>query len=125
MIPATPRQVYAALMTTKGHAAFTGAPARISPKVGGEFEAWGGYIHGTNLELDPGKKIVQAWRPAEENWPEDHESKVTFRLSPVPGGTRISFTHSGVPVAHAGHLAAGWKESYWEPLTRYFSKSSR
>jgi uncharacterized protein YndB with AHSA1/START domain len=122
VIPATPDEVYAALMTTKGHEAFTGASARISPKVGGTFEAWEGYIHGTNLALVPGKKIVQSWTPAEETWPERHESKVTYRLTAVPRGTRIDFVHSGVPADHAGHLAQGWHESYWRPLRAYFRK---
>jgi uncharacterized protein YndB with AHSA1/START domain len=117
--PAPPNEVYAALMTSRGHAAFTGAPAKISPRVGGKFSAWGGYIHGTNLELVPGKKIVQTWRPSEDGWPEDYFSKVTFVLTPVAGGTRLSFTHSGVVAEHAGHLSSGWKESYWDPLERY------
>jgi uncharacterized protein YndB with AHSA1/START domain len=124
LIPADPDAVYRALMTAKGHAAFTGASARISPRVGGSFTVWGGYIHGQNLELVPGRKIVQLWRPAEETWPERHESKVTFRLTKVSGGTRIDFTHSGVPGDHAGHLSKGWHESYWRPLREYFRKKS-
>ena len=116
---ASPDVVYRTLLTTRGHAAFTGAPAKISSKVGGEFTAWGDYIHGVNVELVPGKKIVQEWRPTEEDWPEDYYSRVTFEFEPIGGGTRLRFTHSGVPAAHAGHLAAGWKESYWEPLEKY------
>lgn len=118
-IPAPPEEVYRLLMTSKGHEAFTGAPARISPRVGGTFTAWGGYIHGRNLTLVAGKRIVQAWMPAEETWPRAHWSKVDFRLSPVKGGTRITFVHSGVPEEHAGHLAGGWKESYWLPMKKY------
>jgi len=106
-------------MTSRGHRDFTGAPARISPKVGGKFVAWGGYIHGVNLELVPGKRIVQSWRPAEDGWPKSHFSTVRFELSKAPGGSRLRFTHSKVPVAHVGHLSKGWKESYWDPLRRY------
>lgn len=122
-IPASPSAVYRALMTSAGHRAFTGAPARISGRVGGLFTAWGGYIHGRNLELVDGKRIVQAWVPAEASWPDGHESKVTYRLSPSRNGTRISFTHSAVPREHVGHLSSGWKESYWDPLKRYFARS--
>jgi uncharacterized protein YndB with AHSA1/START domain len=121
-IRAPPAEVYKALMTTKGHSAFTGATARVSPKVGGKFSAWDGYIHGTNVELVPGKRIVQTWQPAEEGWPEDHYSKVTFELSPTPKGTRLRFTHSEVVAEHAGHLAAGWKENYWKPLKVYLEE---
>jgi uncharacterized protein YndB with AHSA1/START domain len=122
VLPGTPRQVYDTLMTTRGHKAFTGADARISPKVGGKFMAWGGYIHGTNLKLVPGKTILQTWVPSEENWPKGHESKVQFRLAPNPRGTRLTFTHSGVPAEHAGHLGSGWKKSYWIPLRKYLAE---
>jgi len=119
VLPGTPQEVYDALMTTKGHRAFTGAAARISPTEGGRFTAWDGYIHGINVELVPGRKIVQQWRPTEEDWPEDHYSVVRYLLAPVPKGTRVTFTHSGVPAQHAGHLAQGWKDHYWGPLRAY------
>jgi uncharacterized protein YndB with AHSA1/START domain len=122
VLPGTPMEVYRALMTTRGHQGFSGADARISPKVGGEFMAWGGYIHGTNLELVPGKLIVQSWVPSDKMWPKGHLSKVRFRLTAIPEGTRLNFTHSGVPEEHVGHLDPGWKESYWEPLRKYLSK---
>lgn len=110
-------------MTTKGHVGFTGAPARISPRVGGPFMAWGGYIHGQNLTLVPGERIVETWRPSAEGWPSDYYSKVTFDLSPTRGGTRVKFTHSGVRIDHVGHLSTGWKQSYWEPLGKYLKKT--
>jgi uncharacterized protein YndB with AHSA1/START domain len=108
-------------MTTKGHIAFTGAPARISPKVGGKFMAWGGYIHGKNLKLVPGKSIYQTWIPSDPKWPKGHESRVRYLLTETPRGTRVSFTHSRVPAEHVGHLSSGWKKSYWTPLRTYLS----
>jgi uncharacterized protein YndB with AHSA1/START domain len=123
-VAASPVEVYRVLMSSRLHAEFTGAPAKISPRVGGTIMAWGGYIHGMNLALVPGKRIVQAWRPSEETWPKDHDSKVQFELSPTPRGTRIRFTHSNVPAEHAAHLSKGWHESYWEPLSRYFREKS-
>lgn len=119
-IPASPKAVYEALMTTKGHRGFTGASARISPKVGGRFMAWDGYIHGSNVELVPGRRIVQLWRPTEEDWPDAHETRVIFTLAAARGGTRISFTQSGVPSQHVGHLSDGWREHYWNRLKEYF-----
>jgi len=121
-LPGDPDEVYRALMTTKGHEGFTGAPAKISARVGGSFMAWGGYIHGENLKLVPGKRIVQSWRPSEETWPDDYYSKVTFALSKSGPGTILRFTHSGVPSDHVGHLTSGWKESYWQPLSKYLKK---
>jgi uncharacterized protein YndB with AHSA1/START domain len=120
-LPGSPQQVYRALMTTRGHREFTGANARISPRVGGQFMAWGGYIHGTNLKLVPGRTIVQSWVPSEETWPKGHESRVQFSLTPSRRGTKVAFTHSKVPAAHVDHLSHGWKESYWTPLRKYLS----
>ena len=119
VLPGTPQQVYDALMTTGGHTGFTGARARISSKVRGAFMAWDGYIHGTNLQLIPGKKIVQTWRPTDRTWPKRYFSKVRFELKKVSRGTRLRFTHSGVPVEHVAHLTQGWKDSYWKPLRAY------
>jgi uncharacterized protein YndB with AHSA1/START domain len=121
VLPGTPRQVYDALMTTRGHIEFTGADARISPKVGGKFMVWGGYIHGKNLTLVPGKTIVQTWVPSDPNWPKGHESKVRYSLVASPRGTRVTFTHTDVPKEHVGHLSTGWKKSYWEPLRKYLA----
>lgn len=121
LLPGTPEEIYGLLMTTKGHAAFTGAPARIGTKVGARFMAWGGYIHGQNLKLAPGKLIYQTWIPSDPDWPEGHESRVRFVLKAAPRGTRLVFTHSRVPVAHVGHLSKGWKESYWTPMRSYLS----
>jgi uncharacterized protein YndB with AHSA1/START domain len=120
-LPGTPREVYDALMTTQGHIAFTGADARISAKVGGKFMAWGGYIHGTNLKLVPAKSIYQAWIPSADHWPKGHETRVRYTLTATPRGTRLTFRQSRVPTEHLGHLALGWKKSYWEPLRAYLS----
>ena len=125
LLPGSPEEVYQALMSTKGHSGFTGAPARISPRVGGTFMAWGGYIHGKNLELIPSRRIVQTWRPSEETWPTRYFSKVTFVLSRAGKRTRLRFVHSGVPSDHVEHLAAGWKESYWDPLATYLRRTGR
>lgn len=118
-IRAPPSAVYAALMTTRGHRAFTGAPARIGRRVGDAFVAWGGYIHGKNLELRASKTIVQSWRPTDKAWPPRYFSQVRLDLEKTAAGTRIRFAHSGVPVEHLGHLSVGWKKSYWIPLQRY------
>ena len=87
---ATPSQIYELLMISKKHAAFSGEPAKISTKVGGNFTAYGDYIEGKNIELFKGKKIVQSWRTSE--WPKGHYSRATwtFRL-PAEGGCTMDF----------------------------------
>jgi activator of HSP90 ATPase len=113
---ATPKKVYDALMDSKKHAEFTGADAEIVAKVGGKFTVHGGYITGENLELQPGKRIVQSWHAEEEYWPADHFSKVIFDLKADKGGTKLNFTQEGVPVEHVEEIAEGWETYYWEPM---------
>ena len=113
-LAAAPRAVYSALMDSRRHARLTNAPARISSKVGGSIMAYGGYITGTNLELLPDKKIVQAWHM--QDWPAGHLSRCTFRLERVRSGTRLHFTHSGVPARYLVAVKQGWIDHYWKPL---------
>lgn len=115
---APPKQVFEALIDGRKHAAFTGAPASISRNAGAAFTCYGGYISGFNLEVVPGKRIVQAWRS--RDWPKGHYSIVTFCLAPGAGGrTRLSFTHLGVPAGDTKAKSAGWRSHYWKPLKAY------
>jgi uncharacterized protein YndB with AHSA1/START domain len=118
VIQATPKQVFEALMDQKKHAAFTGAKAKISRKVGGGFQCYGAYITGITLEALPGKRIVQAWRS--QDWPKGHYSVVIFALSKRAGGkTHLRFTQIGVPASDYADKNRGWRTHYWEPLKRY------
>lgn len=57
-IDASPAEVYKAYVDPKKHSNFTGSPAKGSPRVGGHFTAWNGYISGKFLELEKEKRIV-------------------------------------------------------------------
>jgi activator of HSP90 ATPase len=118
---ATPKVVYAALMDSSSHSAFTGAPAKISNAVGAAFSAHGGYIRGINVELVPGKRIVQAWRG--KNWPKGAYSIATFELEArAKGKARLIFTQYGVPDKFHARIAAGWKVNYWQPLKLWLAR---
>lgn len=116
---AKPAEVYDALMNSRKHAKFTGAPCSISTKVGGKFSAFEGYLAGENLELVKNKKIVQKWHTVK--WPKGHYSRVTFRFKPHMGGTRMSFYHSGIPAPSYDSIKKGWYEHYWEPMKEMFN----
>ena len=117
---ASPEDVYDALMDSKKHAAFTGAKATVSRKVGGRFSVWDGYAEGKNIELVEGKKIVQSWRAGD--WPEGVVSKVTFTFARTKKGTRMTFTQTGVPDEHAADIRQGWKDFYWGPMKGLLEK---
>ncbi len=107
-------------MDSRKHARFSGDTASISRKVGGKIMAYGGYITGMNVELVQDKKIVQTWRAAD--WPEGHESRVTFSFKPTEGGTRLTFTHTGVPDGQYESIKQGWIENYWVPMKAMLEK---
>lgn len=92
----------------------------MSADIGGKFSAYANYITGRNIDLKPGKLIVQEWVAAD--WPDGSTSQVTFSLKPVDGGkkTEIAFTQTGVPSGFAKDIAQGWIDWYWEPMKKYF-----
>ena len=117
---ASPHEIYELIMDSKQHSAFSGSPAKISRAAGGEFMAYDGYITGKNIELVPDKKIVQSWRAVD--WPEGYFSTVTFLLLPLPDGTRLNFTHSGLPEGTEAEFTQGWIDNYWEPMKKLLEK---
>lgn len=122
----TPEIVYKTFLSSKGHTAMTGGQAKTSDKVGDAFSAWDGYITGKNLELEPGKLIVQAWRTSE--FPDDAKDSIfKIELSQIKTkdgktGTKLKMTHSNIPDGQEKAYGPGWHENYWEPMKKYFAK---
>ncbi len=116
-------EVYAAWLSSKGHTLMTGSAAKASTRVGGSFTAWDGYISGKNLNLKPGKQIVQSWRTTEFA-ASDPDSQVEILLEKAPRGTKLTLRHSNVPDGHTGYLT-GWRTHYFEPIKNYFKAKAR
>ena len=116
---ASPSEVYDAIMDSQKHSKFTGSKCVIGKKAGDAFTAYDGYIEGKNLELVAGKKIVQSWRSS--GWPDGHYSKVIFEFEKIPAGTKMKFTHEGVPENDFREKSNGWKEHYWEKMKKTFN----
>src|SRR5271165_3368186 len=93
---APPLEVYWLLADSKKHSAFTAHKANISKKIGGKFSAYSGHIKGVNVDLVPGRRIVQAWRT--KNFPLGIFSMAAFTLEKTrDGGTELTLIHRGVP----------------------------
>ncbi len=120
IVPASSAEIYKAWLDSKGHSKMTGAKARVSNKVGDSFQAWDGYISGTNLELTPDKKIVQSWRTVEFDESEA-DSRIEVTLEDVKDGTKIKLEHTNLP-PHGAQYEQGWIDNYFEPMKKYFSK---
>jgi activator of HSP90 ATPase len=111
---ASPEQIYEELIDAETFAAWTGAPAEIDPTPGGHFSLFGGQIEGRNIELVPGKRVVQAWRVA--GWEPGEYSLTRFELRPGTSGTTLVFDHSAFPPEAHEDLDAGWHSMYWAPI---------
>lgn len=117
-IPASAKKVYEALTDAKRFSALSGGvPTDIDAKAGGAFSLFGGQIAGRNIDLVPGKRVVQAWRAG--NWEEGLYSIARFELKEEGGATRIVFDQAGFPEEARPHLEGGWSKMYWEPLKSY------
>lgn len=120
LIGVSAERLYRAWLDGKAHAAFTGAGAQVDPRVGGAFTAWDGYISGTNLELSPHRRIVQAWRTTEflQGSP---DSRLEISFEEDEGGTRLTLAHSDIPDGQGESYRQGWEDYYFKPMLDYFS----
>jgi activator of HSP90 ATPase len=92
---------------------------RIYTIPGGVFSIFGGFISGRQIELVPGRRIVQAWREAV--WDAGVYSLVRFELSDDGAGTKLAFDQSGFPKGAGAGLAEGWTNDYWTPLQQFLA----
>jgi activator of HSP90 ATPase len=123
-LPAEPERVFRTWLSTDGHSAMTGSPAKVEPRVGGAFSAWDGYITGKTLALRPYSRIVQSWRTSEFS-ESDPDSQIEVLIEAAEGGALLSLTHSGIPEGQAESYESGWEESYFAPMRTYFGSPPR
>ncbi len=120
VIPAAPRQIYEAWLSSKGHTAMTGSPAVVDPVPGGRFTAWDGYISGVTEKAEPYRLIVQRWRTTE--FPhEAADSHLEIYLEPIDHHTLLTLIHTEIPDRQAASYEQGWLRYYFEPMREYFS----
>jgi activator of HSP90 ATPase len=118
-LPAEPERVFRSWLSTEGHSAMTGSPAKVEPRVGGTFSAWDGYITGKTLALRPYSRIVQSWRTSEFS-ETDPDSQIEVVIKAAEGGALLTLTHSDIPAGQADSYESGWEESYFAPMREYF-----
>ena len=120
LIPASPRAIYDAWLDSRAHTAMTGAKAKASAKIGAAVTAFDGYAAGVNLELVPGKRIVQSWRTTDFA-AGDPDSRIAVTFKSTPGGTKVTLLHTRIPGGQDDYKT-GWLEYYFAPMKAYFGK---
>jgi uncharacterized protein YndB with AHSA1/START domain len=93
-------------------------PNDFQARVGHEFTFtaptlpdWDGRVFCRVTELDAPRRLAYTWRGSD---PATLDTLVTFQLDPVPGGTRLTLTHSGFTDANRwlrDQLAGGWRSN--------------
>ena len=122
-VPASLDRVYSAWLDSDEHSAMTGSPASVYAKIGGNFEAWGGYIQGKNLELEPSSRILQLWRTSEFE-DSDEYSLLEVLFESAEHGTTIRIRHTQLP-EHGMQYKQGWRDAYFTPMKVYFETKSK
>lgn len=123
-LPAPAEELFAMYMDSETHGAFTGAPAKISDEPGSHFEAFGGLLTGTMLQVIKSRLIVQSWRSV--NFA-DSDPDATLILSFTPeedGDGRIDLIHLDVPENDFQGVSGGWESRYFEPWLAYIQGKS-
>ncbi len=114
VLPGSPKDLFNQYLDSKGHEAFTGAPASIEAKAGGRFKAFDGMLHGEIRHLVPGRMIVQSWRSV--SFKEgDNDSTLIISFVPEGDGTRVDLVHLDVPEHDHEGVTKGWVNHYWTP----------
>lgn len=116
----SPETMYDAWLNSEIHSGMTGGSAQCSSLQGESFSAWDNYITGVNIELIPGKKIVQSWRTSD--FPENEkDSLITITLQKKGNLCVFTLKHEEIPDGQPDY-EEGWKDHYFNPMKVYFTK---
>lgn len=118
VLPAPAAELYEMYMDPQRHAEFTGAPVRISEDPGSPFEAFGGLVTGTTLQVVRHRLIVQSWRSV--NFAKtDPNSILVLSFTPEDDDGRIDLVHVNVPESDYQGVSGGWDSRYFAPWLDY------
>lgn len=107
-IAADPEEVFAALTTPFQIELWSGYPADMKAEAGYLFSLWEGDITGVNLEVKPGKLLVQEWFFGEQ----EEQSVVRIELKKAGGRTLVALEHTHIPEDVYDEITEGWREYY-------------
>ncbi len=123
VLPTTPQRLYEAWLDSEQHQAMTGQPAKIDARVGGSFHAAAGAIEGRLLELVPAQRIALSWR-SPKLFGQARATRVELSFEAVGKSTRLTVTHSDLPLSHGESAADRWVRLYCIPMLTYFEPAA-
>jgi len=118
-LPAPADELFDMYMDPAIHTAFTGAPAKISEDAGSAFEAFGGLLHGTTLQVVKHRLIVQSWRSVNFAEEDPDSTLIISFTAEEDGDGRIDLVHLDVPDGDFQGVSGGWESRYFTPWLAY------
>lgn len=110
--------LYEYLINAKKLSNIIGGKVSNPGKIKGKFSAYDEYIFGENIELIPGKKIVQTWSCLD--YPNGQFSKLTIVFKKKTDKTcEIDFILENVPDELYEDIDMLWNEMYFDPIKDY------
>ncbi|HSY07752.1 MAG TPA: SRPBCC domain-containing protein [Steroidobacteraceae bacterium] len=122
VLPASAARLYHTYLNPKEHAAITGAPVKIAARAGARFEAFGGALSGTILQVIPNRLIVQSWRSSQFA-KRDLDSTLVLSFWADGNGARIELTHVNIADSDFAGVSEGWSKYYWMPWRAYLQRN--
>jgi uncharacterized protein YndB with AHSA1/START domain len=123
-LPCSAVRLYRMYLDPKQHAAFTGSPVKIAARAGAAFEAFGGALSGTILQVIPNRLIVQSWRSIQFHR-RDLDSTLVLSFWPDKDGARIDLTQVNVADSDFAGVCEGWSKYYWVPWRQYLTAKKK
>ena len=118
VLPASSGDLYDMYMDPEVHSEITGAPAKISEESGSSFEAFGGLVKGTTVQVVKHRLIVQSWRSINFD-KKDPDSTLIIAFEPEDDDGRIDLVHLDVPKKDFQGVSGGWESRYFAPWLTY------
>ncbi len=115
MIAAPAEDVWRALTDPRIIQEWSGAAAEFPLEEGATYSLWDGSIGGEIIEVVPGERLVQTWKPAD--WTRQ-DSVVRFVIIPEDGTTRVDLVHENVEESDYEGTDEGWDLYYLGAIKR-------
>ena len=118
---ASPEKVFKALTDSVIINKWSNSKGKVSPKTGGAFELFDGWVKGEVLVYKPGKQLSYSWKPSE--WDKKTPASIViYNFSTHKAGTEIILEHTGFPsMEESTKHKEGWMDFVFEPLNDYFT----
>jgi len=119
--PAPPERVFAAMTDPAEIKAWSGQTGTVEARIGGHAEFFDGWVKGTVLAYEAGKRVAFTWLPSE--WPAGSKASIVMcTFTKARGGSRLTLEHTGFPTGEeAKSHKEGWKEHFFDPLAAYLT----